>query len=342
MSLVDAATGEVVEFAWVNHPAADRYPMMSDEQLSELADDIAANGQLEPVWLDEDGQLLDGRNRLSACRSLGIEPRCEVYRGDDIEAFVASMNEHRRHLTPEQRIKLRRERVAAARAEGKSTTQIAEDEGIDDKTVRTDLQVRTDSEPVDEPPAKVEGKDGKTYPSKRRTYTDDEQLAAIERYDNSTGAEREQMATDMGVKLSSLYQRIAEWKRRHGVGKDPQRGAATETRLKVETIRDLASQGVTSQSMAKRLGISSNWVRTLTRENGIEIVADKVLRNTRIIDHDRVVEQTIVHATCDQATLDLIDYGRLDRDRLPEWISSLQAAIKDLTTIKRNLERELS
>src|SRR5690606_33589017 len=48
------------------HPAATIFPMMDDERLRELAEDIKQNGQREPIvyWKD---QLLDGRNRLKAC-----------------------------------------------------------------------------------------------------------------------------------------------------------------------------------------------------------------------------------------------------------------------------------
>lgn len=53
------------------HPAADALPLLSPEALQELADDIKANGLLEPptLWHDietDKTYLLDGRNRLDA------------------------------------------------------------------------------------------------------------------------------------------------------------------------------------------------------------------------------------------------------------------------------------
>jgi len=49
------------------HPAAEMFPMMTDIELRELAADIQKNGLLEPVVLYH-GVVLDGRNRLAACK----------------------------------------------------------------------------------------------------------------------------------------------------------------------------------------------------------------------------------------------------------------------------------
>src|SRR5690606_3566296 len=89
------------------HPLAEVFPLLSDQELSELADNIAANGQrLEIVLLD--GKILDGRNREAACLRAGIQPRYRQYDpatdGEDPLEFVWSMNFGRRHLTFEQRV----------------------------------------------------------------------------------------------------------------------------------------------------------------------------------------------------------------------------------------------
>lgn len=75
---------------------------MSNEELIDLAEDIAANGQQEPIWL-YDGKILDGRNRYRACFAKNVEPRTEHYTGRDPLRFVLSKNLHRRHLTVGQR-----------------------------------------------------------------------------------------------------------------------------------------------------------------------------------------------------------------------------------------------
>jgi len=87
------------------HPAADLFPMMSDNELSELAKDIQANGQREACLLYQ-GQLLDGRNRWRACELSGLEPKVRNIDGScmvDPLQFVLSKNLHRRHLSESQR-----------------------------------------------------------------------------------------------------------------------------------------------------------------------------------------------------------------------------------------------
>jgi hypothetical protein len=84
------------------HPAADVFPMLTDEELDELADDIKGNGLLQPLII-KDGVLIDGRNRREACRRAGIEPRCEELNGTDPVAYILATNVNRRHLTKGQR-----------------------------------------------------------------------------------------------------------------------------------------------------------------------------------------------------------------------------------------------
>lgn len=100
MSLVDPTTGEVVEV----HPAADLFPLMSDEEFSTLVADIRENGLREPVWLHKDGRILDGRNRYRACVEANVMPAFRTWDGEGSPvAFVLSLNLHRRHLTASQR-----------------------------------------------------------------------------------------------------------------------------------------------------------------------------------------------------------------------------------------------
>lgn len=84
------------------HPLADRFPMLPDEELARLVDDIRENGLRVPITLNIDGLILDGRNRYAACLAADVEPVFEVYEGDDEAAFVLSVNVTRRHLTTGQ------------------------------------------------------------------------------------------------------------------------------------------------------------------------------------------------------------------------------------------------
>jgi hypothetical protein len=84
------------------HPAADLFPMMTDEELSALGDDMLEHGQREPIILYR-GQILDGRNRYRACILKGIEPKFMEERPADPYSFVATANLFRRHLDESQR-----------------------------------------------------------------------------------------------------------------------------------------------------------------------------------------------------------------------------------------------
>jgi len=114
------------------HPLADAFPLLEGKAFEELVDDIKAHGQRESIILHE-GMILDGRNRYRACRELGIAPWTTAFESiaapdDTPEAYVISVNAHRRHLTPEQKqavlIKLR-----VANPE-KSDRQLAAEAGV--------------------------------------------------------------------------------------------------------------------------------------------------------------------------------------------------------------------
>jgi ParB-like nuclease domain len=113
---------------------------MPPEELKVLGDDINKNGMKVPIVIlhDKDGEfcLLDGRNRLDALEAVGVDlaPLFEAARNFkplpqlsvryvaeagfpgisglalehnvDTYAFVASVNLHRRHLTPAQQREL--------------------------------------------------------------------------------------------------------------------------------------------------------------------------------------------------------------------------------------------
>jgi hypothetical protein len=84
------------------HPLADLFPMLLDEDLKALAEDIRAHGLREPITLYED-KILDGRNRYRGSELAEVEPRFVRYDGDDALGFVVSKNLRRRHLNESQR-----------------------------------------------------------------------------------------------------------------------------------------------------------------------------------------------------------------------------------------------
>jgi hypothetical protein len=79
--------------------------MHSEEELETLVASIAANGLFDPIMLDAEGEMLvDGRNRLKACRRAGVEPRFErLPPGVDPREYVIAHNIARRDLTKGQK-----------------------------------------------------------------------------------------------------------------------------------------------------------------------------------------------------------------------------------------------
>lgn len=96
---------ESLEDEYPVHPAAEAFRMLADDELQALADDIAEKGLFDPIMLDAAGEMLvDGRNRLKACRLAGVEPRFERLPPDvDPRGYIVSKNITRRDLTKGQK-----------------------------------------------------------------------------------------------------------------------------------------------------------------------------------------------------------------------------------------------
>ncbi|WEG08649.1 DNA N-6-adenine-methyltransferase [Microbacterium horticulturae] len=148
----------MVELAF--HPLANIYPLMAADELAELAESISRNGLREPVVLHADGTVLDGRNRLLACRVARVSPRFVSFTGTDREAleFVVDTNSTRRHLTQSQRALIAArlvgfrhggDRTAASSSQKPLTHHdAAERLGISERTVR-DGKLVLDHAPAD-------------------------------------------------------------------------------------------------------------------------------------------------------------------------------------------------
>lgn len=81
------------------HPYADKFPMLPDAELDELAESIRSVGLLHPVVVTPDGLILDGRNRLEACNRAEVEASTEVYDGTDLAEYVIACNVTRRNMS---------------------------------------------------------------------------------------------------------------------------------------------------------------------------------------------------------------------------------------------------
>jgi ParB-like nuclease family protein len=161
------------------HLAAERFPLMTSDELRALAEDIKQNGLRNPCCIaeDEDGRVLlfDGRNRLDALELIGEKITLATLNNSvifvrfeadyiDIPERVVSLNIHRRHLTAEQKRDLIAELIKAT--PGRSDRQIAKTMRASPTTVGTvrasmeakgevsKLDTRTDAKGVKQPAKK--------------------------------------------------------------------------------------------------------------------------------------------------------------------------------------------
>lgn len=93
-------------FAGEVHPLADVWPLLVGDELAALAESIAEHGLREPIVIDGSGRLLDGRNRLAACRLAKVKPSYVTLPDLDTEeriaAYIQDRNAERRHLSAGQ------------------------------------------------------------------------------------------------------------------------------------------------------------------------------------------------------------------------------------------------
>jgi len=101
------AAGESAELERIGdlfvHPAASVFPLNPPAQQRALEESIRETGLLHPIVLLGE-EVLDGRNRLHACRSAGVEPEFQrAAEDEDPVQYVLRANLHRRHLSGSQR-----------------------------------------------------------------------------------------------------------------------------------------------------------------------------------------------------------------------------------------------
>ena len=90
------------------HPAADLLRMMSQDEFQRLMASIKAYGLRDPIEVDKDGKIIDGRNREKACKELGIEPEYKLAdtTGLSLLEYSVIKNVDRRHLGASERAML--------------------------------------------------------------------------------------------------------------------------------------------------------------------------------------------------------------------------------------------
>ena len=183
-------------------PYADLLPPLTERQFADLKASIAELGIQIPIVVGDDGRVIDGQHRLLAAKELGLENEhipvqyhlAEGGTSDEEAAeferdLALTLNLHRRHLNTEDRA----EQVAKLKNSGLSNRAIAQAVGVDERTVRRDLEKCSGAaNAAPEHPAPVVGSDGKKYSPNP------------EKSDISSRRERVKEAADEGKSLRAI------------------------------------------------------------------------------------------------------------------------------------------
>lgn len=91
--------------SWKVSDLANAFPILEGDDFEELKASILQYGLQNPIVVNSQDEILDGRNRMRACLLVGAEPEIEQFTGTREEqiAFVAIQNLNRRHLTQSQK-----------------------------------------------------------------------------------------------------------------------------------------------------------------------------------------------------------------------------------------------
>jgi DNA modification methylase len=144
-------------------------------EYNDLKSDIAENGVLVPIEVDEDGNILDGHHRVQAwteLRSGGVKlpdyPR--IIRAGLTEEqkrdHAIKLNAFRRQLTDDERSRIV-DRLVRMRKDGMSYRKIGEAVGMSDVGVMKAIKTGANKLAPEEMPKFVTGADGKQYPAKQ-------------------------------------------------------------------------------------------------------------------------------------------------------------------------------
>lgn len=302
------------------HPAAEFFPLMTDEEFANLKADIAAHGLAEPIWLCE-GKILDGRNRYRACRELSITPLFRDYVGPSPVAFAWSLNGERRHLTNGQRAAIGVEMLPALREESRKRQLANLRRGVVSPVPPKvgEREKNHKSEIVDEA-ARIVGTSGTSV-----------QRAKAIRNSNPETFER---IKDGTITIGSAYE---------GLKKSRAIPRAQPQEIRLEAIRRLVKEGNRCEQIAEALHITEPRVRRLARMGGI-VLHDKNFGHVKRVDVHRVIEESV--STLEGVALGLktVTGARLECSphEAEEWAHSIECSMRVIGRLRKILRGSVS
>lgn len=323
------------------HQAADRFPMMSDAELDELAADIKTNGQLHRV-VYFNGQLLDGRNRIAACKRAGVEVKSmTLAKCDSPTNYVISANLKRRQLTPVQRAALAVDPVIldGYKAEAKARQEAAGARGVEggrgnkknppsgSSTKGSSGNPRISRAVAAAAQALDVGRDSAQAMQKIRDEAPDVYEAA-KRGEFKTVAEAQREA---GHTPRHVERAVATQPQPEPASKDPRLVARAQ---RDEQILALHAQGIGAGEIAKSLGCEVSTVHGAKRRLGLSARDNNPLRGLT----DYAIE------FCDTWDIALAADGSQWANAAPEHVAELKTRLELLkqktSTLIRRLNKE--
>lgn len=107
-------------------------------------------------------------------------------------------------------------------------------------------------------------------------------------------------------------------------------------------IAELATTALTSQQIAKRIGVKPERVRIIARQLGITINADGAFGKTKKVDTNKIIERTVNALEGLLAGMALVDFSAVDRTQVFDWDASLKSFQTALTRFRKQLNMEAS
>ena len=277
---------------------------INDDVVADYAERLAEGVTFPPVVVFHDSSqsyLADGFHRVLAAQRAGRDViEAEVRPGTKTDALWYALGANRANG---QRLTLadKQHAVRLARETWPDRSQglIAEQIGCSQSFVSQVISA------YDLPrPSRVTGKDGKSYPARRRPTSPQTQEQPVDRAPTDSARSK--------------------------------RPAAVAARR--ERIRTMAAAGHSIPQIAAAVGLNPDYVVQIAATHQIKIPARRVGRR-QAIDSNRIVSTLVFDAEHLTTSTELIDYAALDRTQLRAWIHDLEVARLTLGKFIRRLRR---
>lgn len=109
------------------HPVVFLFPELNQTDFDALVNSVRAHGQIDPVWITSDNEIIDGRHRWKAQKKLGRGVQCRRLKNFAPELLTSvidhciAQNLNRRHMNKDQRsivaASLEKKRIEAVAAQ---------------------------------------------------------------------------------------------------------------------------------------------------------------------------------------------------------------------------------